>query len=273
MQVPSLAAETGSCAAGARWCERLLALCRNAVSHETTDIERFAASGLLAQVLSEHKRLGHDDPRCVTRSQLIEDKVPIAAAAAAQKKARATRGPSSGFVHWMKKEEAKRKKSGTKLSREEYLVWQQSKGAEFNALPVEKKTLEMQEALKEFEDCKEEVCVEVPLECPSILKTVLDDVGNTRTPFTPEAFEHEINLLLHKEDWLMELKCSTTLPCSRACSDHAHGHISRSCIEDRRPQPCECSTSNFQEARPSCKHFSIELHARFVNSALRAKHV
>jgi hypothetical protein len=81
-------------------CERLLAQIRQACDGDNADIERVCASGLLSQALTDHRQLGREDPRYKTRSQLLEDGVPLKCAV---KKSPGV--PCSGFMTWFHKQE------------------------------------------------------------------------------------------------------------------------------------------------------------------------
>ena len=60
------------------WCERLLALIRQAIDGKDVDVERICSNGILAQASSEHRRRGFLDPRTgTTRAQLLEDNVQL----------------------------------------------------------------------------------------------------------------------------------------------------------------------------------------------------
>ena len=74
-----------------------LALIRQASAHSDADIERICSSGLLSMILGEHRRMGREDPRWITRSQLLENGVLLRAAAAPKSAPQ----PGGAFVQWM----------------------------------------------------------------------------------------------------------------------------------------------------------------------------
>ncbi|CAK0885912.1 unnamed protein product, partial [Prorocentrum cordatum] len=174
------------------WCERLLALCRNATNHEKgVDIERFCCTGFLAQLLSQHRKNGGDDPRCPTRAQLIEDGAPVIA------QPRQRKGQVSGvFVHWLSKQERVRKQSGPPMNKDEYAAWRRTKVTEFHEptqqqIDAEKAEADRECALKRLEADDELPVDGLPLGSRGVLQTILEARGNTRTPFAPEEFEAE----------------------------------------------------------------------------------
>ena len=60
--------------------ERLLASYNQACRETAPEIERYAATGLLTQLLSEHRRLGRPDPRVTSRRDSIASGLGINAA-------------------------------------------------------------------------------------------------------------------------------------------------------------------------------------------------
>ena len=57
-------------------CERLLAAVRNACD-DGVEVEKICSAGYCNQLLTQHRLNGGADPRCVTRSQLLEDGVEL----------------------------------------------------------------------------------------------------------------------------------------------------------------------------------------------------
>jgi len=89
------------------WSERCLALVRQAVGSQSVEAEKVAAAGLLAQVFSQHMKLGRDDPRVVQRKHLLEDGVPIKAAAKKSGPSRKPVSKSGDYVNWIAKQDCR----------------------------------------------------------------------------------------------------------------------------------------------------------------------
>jgi len=85
------------------WSERCLALVRQAVGSQTVPAEKVAAAGLLAQIFSQHMKLGRDDPRVVQRKHLVQDGVPIRA----RPESTSSTHQRGSFVNWMLKQDCK----------------------------------------------------------------------------------------------------------------------------------------------------------------------
>ena len=86
--------------------ERLLALTRQATSGSDADAERVCASGLLCQILSDHRNRGGAEPGVVTRAQLLADKVPLRCQKCKNKaKGDPPTRVSGSWVFWIKREE------------------------------------------------------------------------------------------------------------------------------------------------------------------------
>jgi hypothetical protein len=170
------------------WCERLLALIRQSCDGDGVDIERVCASGLVAQLLADHRRRGRDDPCSTTRGQLLEDNVPLQCASSGELHVR------GAFVNWMMKAESERKKSVGSLPKEEYKKWQRAKALEFSCLEQGEKDSEMQQSRAAFSEKEVEREEEQNIEMDrhigeDFLRTIVDGLGDRRTPFTSTHFE------------------------------------------------------------------------------------
>ena len=129
--------------------ERQLALIRKAICDDHgVFAERMLSSGFVAQVLSEHVRLGRTNPRAVTRAQLLEAGVPLRAAAGVKGVASSAGGV---FPYWMRRKEHERKTSGISFNRDQYTRWQQARAAEWMDLPDEDKAVFAAQMNSEFE--------------------------------------------------------------------------------------------------------------------------
>jgi hypothetical protein len=170
--------------------ERNLAQIRQAYGHDdSADSERICASGLLAQVLTEHTRLGGNDPRGWTRQQLVERGVPLRCT---HNKKRKACSQSGTFVHWMEREEAQRRHQNLRLTKAEYLAWQKSKAAEFRELKVEEKEMQLQQCRSAHADkvveAAEVICRPTDLVRP-LIGTFVSKHGDRDAPYPTPAFE------------------------------------------------------------------------------------
>ena len=97
--------------------ERLLALIGKAVGcrGQKPEIESVASKGFLAMLLTEHRHLGGTNPRIVTRGQLLAAGVPLACAESNKENQQC-----GTFVHWLGKQNKKRKEARHMLTRSGY---------------------------------------------------------------------------------------------------------------------------------------------------------
>jgi hypothetical protein len=171
------------------WSERLLALIRRACKDDA-ECERIASVGFLAQIMSAHVLQGGDDPRSLTRRQLLEDGVALKCSAKLNK----TDKPQGIFSVWMTNEEGKRKTAGIKLSREQYRMWQHQKVLDFNALPLLAKQDLVDVARKKLDDRQVDEANDgvVDFGLDRVLPTVVNRFGDKRTPVPPEVFRQRV---------------------------------------------------------------------------------
>ena len=94
-------------------------------------------------------------------------------------------------MNWMMKWEEARAEQGETLSKEEYRAWQRKQAGEWKALSAARKAAEAADAraarLAEGEDLEPK-----PERRGRFLGTVIDKIGDSRTPFTTPAFESRI---------------------------------------------------------------------------------
>jgi hypothetical protein len=186
------------------WSERCLARIRQSVDGHDACVERTCSSGFLAQIVTEHKARGGADPRCPSRKQLLQDGVALRCKPA-DIKASKPRGP---YVNFMMKEEAARKASGATLDRTEYLAWQKQKVAEFHSLSAHRRALQVAEAQFAHRDKlaghgEDDEPAKILPQRP--LSTVLDIVGDLRTPYRAEAFRTRVRNTLGLSEELVVL--------------------------------------------------------------------
>ena len=93
------------------------------------EIEAVCAKGLLSQLLGEHRRLGRDDPRVFTRSQLLEDGLPLRCAPK-----REPERQSGVFVEYLKDAQELRRQGGAAFTKREYHDFIRGTAAEFAKL-------------------------------------------------------------------------------------------------------------------------------------------
>jgi hypothetical protein len=180
------------------WSERCLARIRQATdghgAEGSADVERVCSSGFLAQLLTQHKLNGGDDPRAPTRRQLLEDGVPLIC-----RKPQKIPKQRGVFVNFMQKAQQARKDQGTVLSGDSYRAWRQAKVIEFYSLSPQQMSLEAAEAraahsrkLEELEATHDEPSGDVGYGMSACTGTILDVIGDRRCPYTTDAFAHRI---------------------------------------------------------------------------------
>ena len=138
---------------------------------------------------------------CPFRQQLLDDGVNLRC----RQEAKSSK-PMGAFVNFMIKAEQARKKKqeqeGVTMDLKAYRAWQAAKGEEFRLLSEEKKAVEQAGARKAFSDkeCKEQEEQELEdgagIADNQRFATVVDAIGNSRSPYTTEAFEQRIRAKL-----------------------------------------------------------------------------
>ena len=185
------------------WCERLLAQIRAASDHSDCDVERICSSGFLAQLTTQHRLSGGDDPRTNHRHQLIEEGVDLRC----KRKLGASK-PRSSFVNYMLKQEKQRKDAGKHLPKVQYREWQREQRDAFMALPKERRQVEQSEAklahTQKGIDADIDDSARGARRPDSVLRTVLGRSGDKRTAFTPVAFERQIENMVGGGDGCMK---------------------------------------------------------------------
>ena len=84
-------------------------------------MEAVYANSMLTQILGEHRRIGNDDPRVTTRSQLLEMGVPLRCAPKS-----APPQQCSSFFKFLQRENTTRKKNDIRLTAVAYKEWEQT---------------------------------------------------------------------------------------------------------------------------------------------------
>ena len=179
--------------------ERLLAHIRQATDDDDVDVERVCSNDFLAQLVREHRRKGFAEPVCKTRQQLLDSGLELRC----KRRAKQAK-PRSGFVNFMMKAEAERKKKqshdGSRFSKEDDLAWQAAKGEEYRLLDEQAKLSELAQARLAFADAQaekqEEEQEQQGLAEPAVVgqrfATVIDAIGDSSTPYTAQSFGHRI---------------------------------------------------------------------------------
>ena len=169
--------------------ERVLALIRKAfpgpMKHES--VEAICSKGFLQMMLFEHLKLGRDDPRYVTRQQLLEDGVPLRC------QPRQVQNPQCGnFVMWRNQQDLKRKQEIGKMSKAAHRAWLVALKTRWDGMSEEAKAVYLAEvrtanvarlAADTENDCRPNYSHDTAFE------TVISSTGSQRQPFTREYFE------------------------------------------------------------------------------------
>ena len=117
---------------GFRWTnflsERGLGGVRRAVGSDVYDAERIPSVGLMSEMLTEHKKLSRQDPRTLTRSQLLSAGVPILA-----KRKTAPQRVAGSFIEYRKNHDQERIEHGIALNKAEYTDYVKDLGLRFRA--------------------------------------------------------------------------------------------------------------------------------------------
>ena len=183
--------------------ERLLGLFRHWCPSNHTDAERLVATGLLGQSLTVHKASGGDDPRAPSRKQMLDDGVPLRCKKG--KKGRSEQQPAGAFVHWMRKQEKARE---TKLEKAAYRQWQRERVSEWNGLSDARREAERLEALVAFQKLRAEQVDDahgqhedaIERARSKVVRTVIDDIGDRRTPFAVPAFDKVVKRVVGMDE-------------------------------------------------------------------------
>jgi len=177
--------------------ERLLALFRRALGGRmsSSDAEAVCAKGFLMQLLVEHTRLGGDSPKHVTREQLLEDGMPLAAASASSLPCK----PCSGFFFFLGHENKQRKENGIKLSGTAYrefvnvlrVRWASSDPAFRDRWRT---AAHAAWAAKIADDEPDDL--DVDCRDPGVYRSVVTEMGSTREPVDKKFFEVAVRSLV-----------------------------------------------------------------------------
>ena len=180
------------------WSERQLALFRRNIRGPDVDIERLVSVSLLAQILTEHRRLGRRDPRVQTKQELLDMGVPLQCR-------RQERGPGQCgiFVKYFRKLDSERKEQNIQLKRPEWEAFRESCRIDFKNM--DENDPRMQALLQEVQaDYQAQVVeaeaaagaetaaaaedVAVPKAQQKHTRTFIDAVGDENSPLTEVSF-------------------------------------------------------------------------------------
>lgn len=175
--------------------ERELATVRHAQGNrdKRPELEAVIAKALLSMVMREHRRLGGEDPRYVTRKQLLEKEVPLACSKAGLGKTR-KRTWTGTFVNWFNPINAERKKAGNKMSQALYSAFRDAHLKQWADMSAEEKNREL---LKAREHHSEKIAGS-PSVCPDKLpaarstclyRNVVSECMSSATPLDAAWFE------------------------------------------------------------------------------------
>ena len=168
--------------------ERLLASFRRWCSVEGSQAERVCSAGFLGQLLGTHNAAGGNDPRGVSREQLVEDGVALRRCSGKRYKRSRSGGqlqrPCGAFVHWMKSQT-----QPPGLGRPEYADWLRGKGNEFHELPQLQKDLNAQQAQRDFYKQNNEDDSPDPLpRLAQAVETMITHFGDKQSPLRTDVF-------------------------------------------------------------------------------------
>jgi hypothetical protein len=176
--------------------ERMLGLCRQSLGDDTPDAERLCAVSLLAQMLSEHRRLGRNTLKCITRQQLLDAGVPVCAAQAKKKKVAPKL--SGSFLAYKEKADAARLAKGVKFTKLQNQECLKSLGRTFALLPSEeledfKVTQKSRFAQKKVDWEEDKVSQQFPFTRDSGLsKTFVEHAGDRDLPLCEASFRRVV---------------------------------------------------------------------------------
>jgi len=174
--------------------ERALAQLRQALQGMGgEDIEAIASKGLLGQILTEHRRLGGDDPRTSTRAQLLEDGVPLLCA---NKPAGLRRQPGT-FVEFLKEANRVRKQSsgGARLSKTDYDKFVEATAEEWrtaSSAMQESVLHDVRATSAARADGAVDVAPPAVVRDRGVYRSVVSECGTARVPFADEWFERVV---------------------------------------------------------------------------------
>ena len=146
--------------------ERLLALMQQSAKGDLPDAVRICGAGLLTQMMQEHKKLGRQSPKALSRKYLLDQGVPIHATTRARPlrgKLRKT-GPlrnTGPFILYKKDMDNKRIKDGIHFNGGQHYKWLRSLSETFRKLPEERLLAYTQRSEHEFHRrCDVDACGE-----------------------------------------------------------------------------------------------------------------
>jgi hypothetical protein len=171
-------------------CERLLASIRAGLGDDLPDAERMCSSSVLTQMMTEHRRLGRSNPKCVTRSKLIDGGVPIRAT----KRARVSK-PAGSFLAYKQQMDSQRLASGIHLGVFEYRTWLASLGETFSSMPDEERQAFQDEVQRTHSrkqaEADEDPVDSIPVDV-GVLKTFVETEGDDSLPLKVDAFKRAV---------------------------------------------------------------------------------
>ena len=205
--------------------ERLLALIRRAMGGRMTssDAEAVCAKGLLMQLLVEHTRAGGDNPKHVTREQLLQDGVPIAAAASVASSA-SDRKQCGPFVMFTNYENNQRKAAGIKLTKDAYRNFLNTLTVRWASEPL-LRAMWLEKArnahwTKKANEEDEHADINVECRDPGLYRTVVTEMGNKREPIGTAFFELAVRQMVGvRESDHMPVFSKYALAIRDACTD------------------------------------------------------
>ena len=199
-----LAAMKGECdfwsslrawALGFRWTnvnmERLFACYRRWVPGDSADVERLISTGFLGEWLQQHEG---DDPRVITRRQLLESGVPIQAKIKRRRRCagEAPKRAQSVFSVWYNGESAARKAAEGQQSKALQTAWTAAKVEEWGKMDPSERYLYRCKAQQQFYQGQDEAIEKQEQEIvkrPHAIQTVVDAVGSSSSPYPASAFD------------------------------------------------------------------------------------
>ena len=212
------------------WSERLLARYQKAIGQgHKIDVETVCSKGFLAEILHEHASLGRLFPGVLHRQHLIEDGVPLRAQRKAMKKAKAEHRTASGFVLFKADCEARAEQEAPRRNKVEHRNYLIDLSSQWKAMSDETqqpyKDRARAQHSRRIATQEEEGQEEDGLATRPSSNTFISACGNERTPFTVEAFEHDIRNLL-------DVGSSAALPGFCSYSEKYRLEWQRTCVVD-----------------------------------------
>jgi hypothetical protein len=186
--------------------ERLLAMFRKALdgNMKASQLEAICSKGFLMQLLSEHLKLGNENPRTLSRSQLLADGMPLRCGQRIKKRKRLEETPHQcgTFVQFRNLEDKKRKEANIQMDRTAYVHFVQDLQMRWAAMTGEEAQIHLQGARcsvasKRVRDRSECDTIERDV---GIFANVVQVLGDKRLPMQPEFFDMCIKKAMNMPD-------------------------------------------------------------------------